>query len=310
MIISASRRTDIPAFYSDWFFNRLKDGYVMVRNPMNYHQVSKISLSTDVVDCIVFWTKNPAKMLSKLPLLKDYKYYFQFTLNAYGQELEVNVPNKHEVIQTFRQLSERIGKEKVIWRYDPIFFTDKIDEDYHYKHFDFLAKSLEDYTKKCVISFLDLYKNTKNNLKLVEMTPIASDQAKLIAKNLADIAHSHGLSVESCAEDIDLSDVGIQSGKCIDDNLISEVIGVPITVDKDKTQRAECGCAASIDIGAYNTCNHNCLYCYANFNNKAVEQNCGAHNPESLLLFGGLEPVDKITERKMKSHIIAQTELF
>ena len=156
MIISASRRTDIPTYYSEWFFNRLHEGYVLVRNPMNIHQVSKITLNPDVVDGIVFWTKNPTPMLDKLDQLNDYTYYFQFTLNAYGRDVETGVPSKNNVIiPAFQKLSDKIGPERVIWRYDPIFISKIYTIDYHLHYFEQLAKRLSPYTKKCTISFLD-----------------------------------------------------------------------------------------------------------------------------------------------------------
>ena len=143
MIISASRRTDIPNYYSEWFFNRIKEGYVLVRNPMNISQVSKISLSPDVVDGIVFWTKNPLPILDRLEELREYTYYFQFTLTPYGKDVEPNVPSKNDlIIPSFRKLSERIGKERVVWRYDPILFNDKYTMDYHIKYFKALAAKL------------------------------------------------------------------------------------------------------------------------------------------------------------------------
>ena len=131
MILSVSRRTDIPAFYSDWFFNRLKEGFVCVRNPMNIHQVSRIALSPKVIDCIVFWSKNPKPMLSRLNELMDYMFYFQFTINPYDKGVEVDVPRKDGVINTFKELSKTIGTKRVIWRYDPVFLTDKMDVKYH-----------------------------------------------------------------------------------------------------------------------------------------------------------------------------------
>lgn len=162
MIISASRRTDIPTYYSDWLLNRIKAGYVYVRNPMNVHQISKISLSPDVVDGIVFWTKNPIPMLDKLNALKDYMYYFQFTLNSYGVDVERNIPSKNNVIvPTFQRLSDLIGPDRVIWRYDPIFLSETYTTDYHIHYFEELAKRLSSYTKKCTISFLDFYRNTE-----------------------------------------------------------------------------------------------------------------------------------------------------
>ena len=162
MIISASRRTDIPTYYSEWFINRVRDGYLYVRNPMNIHQISKITLSPNVIDGIVFWTKNPIPMMQYLDELNNYAYSFQFTVNAYGKDVEVNVPNKNDVIiPAFRKLSNRIGRDRVIWRYDPILLTEKYTMDYHVNYFNELAKRLSGYTHKCVISFVDLYRNTQ-----------------------------------------------------------------------------------------------------------------------------------------------------
>lgn len=309
MIISASRRTDIPTFYSEWFFNRIKDGYVLVRNPMNAHQISKISLNPDIVDGIVFWTKNPIPMLDRLDELKDYTYYFQFTLNSYGQDVETHVPNKQNVIiPAFQKLSDSIGPEKVIWRYDPVFLSEKYTPEYHIRYFEKLAKILHPYTKKCTFSFIDMYRNTEKNVKGLALQPFPIEQQIYIAKNLADIAHSYGLQIDTCAEGIDLEQYGIQHARCIDDRLLSELIGCPLKVGKDKNQRLECGCIESIDIGTYNTCRNGCLYCYANYSQKSVQTNSQKHNPNSPLLFGEVGDDDKITERKMHSCLSPQIE--
>lgn len=157
MILSVSRRTDIPNYYSEWFYNRIKEGFLYVRNPMNAHQISEIKITPDVVDCIVFWTKNPLPMMKRLNEIKDYNYYFQFTLTGYGNDVEVNLPNKKtEMIPVFQELSEKIGKQKVIWRYDPIFFSDRYTKEYHLKAFKSIAEALSGYTEKCVISFVDI----------------------------------------------------------------------------------------------------------------------------------------------------------
>lgn len=154
MILSASRRTDIPNYYSEWFFNRIREGFVYVRNPMNAQQVSKIDITPKVVDCIVFWTKNPEPMLDRLDELASYKYYFQFTLTGYGKDMECNVPHKKEkMIPIFQELSKKIGTKKVIWRYDPILFTKKYTPEYHLKAFEQIATALQGYTEKCVVSF-------------------------------------------------------------------------------------------------------------------------------------------------------------
>lgn len=302
MIISASRRTDIPTYYSEWFMNRIREGYALARNPMNAHQVSRISLSPEVVDGIVFWTKNPAPMLDKLPQLKDYMYYFQFTLNAYEQDVEAGVPLKHKyIVPTFQRLSEMIGPERVVWRYDPILVSDKYTFDYHVKYFELLAKKLASYTQKCTISFLDMYVKTERNVAGLNIQPWTLELQDAMAKSLAEIAHSYGLELETCAEGIELEKYGIKHAHCIDGELFAKLLGCPLKVGKDKNQRKECGCVDSVDIGAYNTCRNGCRYCYANFNAKMVQNNQQRHNPLSPLLLGELQPDDKVTERKMTS---------
>ena len=311
MIISASRRTDIPTYYSEWFFNRIKDGYVYVRNPMNAHQISKVSLSPEVVDGIVFWTKNPIPMMSYLDKLEDYAYYFQFTVNSYGKDVELNVPNKNDtVIPAFRELSSRIGADRVIWRYDPILLTEKYTIDYHVNYFNELAKRLSGYTHKCVISFVDLYRNTQTHLKELNLLPLGDEEMYELAERLVEIANKNSLIVESCAEKINLEQFGIQHGHCIDCVLFEKILNCKMNLSKDNNQRPECGCMESIDIGAYNTCKNGCKYCYANFSQTTVNKNTGAHNPKSPLLFGDVMPDDRISERKMVSLKDCQLGLF
>lgn len=312
MIISASRRTDIPSYYSEWFFNRIKDGYVMVRNPMNVHQVSKIDLSPKVVDGIVFWTKNPIPMLDRLSELKQYDYYFQFTVNAYGKDVEPHIPLKNDIIvPAFQKLSSLIGKEKVIWRYDPIFINERYTLEYHYKYFEALAEKLGKYTEKCTISFLDMYRNTKNNIKPLQVVPLEKEQVLELAERFSRIAYNNGLQIDTCAEEIDLSQFGISHAHCIDKNRFEKITNCKFVIEKDSNQRKECGCIASIDIGAYNTCKNGCLYCYANYSGKTVEKNYGQHNSTSPLLFGQLDAKeDKITEREVKSCKDCQMNLF
>jgi DNA repair photolyase len=309
LILSVSRRTDIPAFYADWFMNRIKEQFVLVRNPFNTKQISKISLNKDVIDCIVFWTKNPRELMKYLDELKDYKYYFQFTLTAYDQSVESNVPEKKTLIKTFIDLSEKIGKDKVIWRYDPILLTEKFDKEYHYKWFEYLAQRLHSYTEKCVISFLDLYNKTKRNLKSVEPLQFVEKDMIEIAAVLSQIAKKYNLAIETCSESLDLSFFNIQHSKCIDDKLISRIIGDDVSLDKDPNQREECGCVKSIDIGAYNTCNHHCLYCYANFNKEIVDKNCLSHDKNSPLLFGELLGDEVISERTVESFRSGQVSI-
>ena len=298
MIISASRRTDLPAFYSDWFFNRLREGYVLVRNPVNPRRVSRISLKSDAVDCIVFWTKNPESMLPKLGLLKDYPYYFQFTLNPYDAILEPGVPRKAQVIETFKRLSEVIGPDRVIWRYDPILLNGRIDSAYHEKYYELLARKLHPYTSRCVISFLDYYRKIDKVYKAHEMMEIADAEKRRIAGKIAEAARQYGLPVETCAEEIDLSDMGIGHARCVDPVLIGSFTGTDIKYRKDRNQREACGCMASTDIGAYDTCPHGCVYCYANNSSGTVKRAGAKYDPHSPLLCDELMERDQITERR------------
>ncbi len=310
MIISASRRTDIPAFFSDWFINRLNEQYAYVRNPMNIHQVSKISLSPDVVDCIVFWSKNPRPIIEKLNVLNDYMYYFQFTLNAYEEDFEPNLPPLSTRIDTFQALSNLIGKNRVIWRYDPIIVNDNYTIDWHVKKFRCLAKQLCHYTEKVTISFIDLYTKISHAMKGKRIYELSCPQKDTISNHFAEIAHSHSLVIDTCAEDIDLSSYGIEHARCIDDRLISKLLHCSIDIGKDKNQRLECGCIESIDLGLYNTCQNGCVYCYANHNTDVRRRNFEAYNPSSPLLCSYVTELDKITERNVKSQRNMQLSLF
>lgn len=311
MIISASRRTDIPSYYSDWFFNRLKEGYVYTRNPMNIHKISDIPLTLDVVDGIVLWTKNPTPMLNKIHMLKDYPYYFQFTVNSYGSDIEPNIPLKSDVIiPTFQQLSTEIGKEKIVWRYDPIFLNKKYTMEYHKKYFEMMCDRLSDYTEKCTISFLDLYRNTQRNIAEQGVIPLNNSQMIEIAESFSLIAKEHGIYIDTCAEKIDLEKYGVKHAHCIDKERFERIGGYKLNVKKDKNQRIECGCIDSIDIGAYNTCKNGCIYCYANYSQKTVSKNSISHDPNSPLLFGEVGENDEITKKKCNSIIDKQMRLF
>lgn len=304
MIISASRRTDIPAHYAEWFFNRIKEGYVLVRNPINIHQISKISLSPSVVDGIVFWTKNPIPMLDRLGHLKEYMYYFQFTLNAYGKDIERGIPSKNShIIPAFQKLSDLIGPERVIWRYDPILLTETYTPSYHIYYFEELAKRLSPYTRRCTISFLDFYRHTEKNIAGLSIRKATAELQELLAKSLAEIAHSYGLQMDTCAEEIELQQYGIQHARCIDDRLFGKLLHGSLKAGKDKNQRHTCGCIESLDIGAYHTCPSGCCYCYANFSQKTAKANADRHDPHAPLLIGEVGPEDKIIERKMYSYL-------
>lgn len=305
MILSASRRTDIPAFYSEWLSERFREGYLLVRNPMNFHQLSRICLNPDVIDCIVFWTKNPLNMLPRLHEFEEYPYYFQFTLTGYGREIEPGLPDKRSVlIPAFQELSRRIGSGRVIWRYDPIFLTGRYTMEYHERAFAEIAGALSGYTGRVVISFLDIYAKTQRNMeKSVSgcvKAPSVQEMNEL-ARKLASLARRFGMQIQTCAEQIDLEKYGIRHGACIDREYIGDLLGCSLKAKKDHGQRLFCGCVESVEAGTYHTCRNGCRYCYANDSAEAVRRMSSRYDIHSPLLCGQVEEGDRITERRMKS---------
>jgi len=303
-IISASRATDIPAFYSDWFFDKLEKGYVQWINPFNRLKPQYVSFAN--TRAIVFWTKNPAPIIPLLKKLeeRDIACYFQFTLNDYEAEgFEPGVPPLDKRIETFKALSETLGKERVIWRFDPLLITDKSTPDQLISKINRLGKIIHPFTEKLVFSFADIsnYKNVMNNLKRTGINYHEFDTATMIdmARKISEINKPWQLKLATCGESIDLVSLGIEHNKCIDDDLILRITDTQArnakfdkflghgrqkdlfdqdetfkTKDlKDKGQRRECGCIYSKDIGSYNTCTHGCIYCYANSSPVSAKNN-------------------------------------
>lgn len=263
MIVSASRRSDIPAYFADWFFDRLEKGFTEVVNPFNRRQVRTVSLRPEDADAFVFWTKNPAPMMDRLHLLKDYHYYFQFTLNPYGTDIEPHLPSEQSRVSTFKTLSDILGAHRVLWRYDPVFLSDTLNIDFHIKSFERAAKQLGGRTEKVIFSFMDGYKKIEKDLEARHIKTPDAEQKMIIAENFAGIARANGIGIETCAEDIDLSRLGIAHGSCIDVTLLERIGGKSFLYKKDKNQRPFCQCSSSVDIGAYGTCRCACVYCYA-----------------------------------------------
>ncbi|HCX64381.1 MAG TPA: hypothetical protein DHN33_04130 [Eubacteriaceae bacterium] len=316
MILSVSRRTDIPAFYSEWFMKRIKEGFVYVRNPFNPNQVSRVQITPNVVDCIVFWSKNPKPLLKYLPRLDEmgYRYYFQWTVTPYKKDIEPKMVNKEEVLQLVQQLAEKIGKEKIILRYDPILITNVYDEAYHYKAFEKLCKAVASSTDKIIISFVDDYRKNSKNLKKIGVKKLKTEDMKRISKRFVQLAKEKEIAIETCAEQVDLEEIGIKHGHCVDGDLIEKIIGYPIKEkDKKDGNREFCGCMKSIDIGQYDSCIFNCAYCYANVNPQRSYENYLSHDQDSPILFGEVDP-QKVTVRKdvksLKKEQISMSDLI
>lgn len=293
MIISASRRTDIPAFYSEWFYNRVKEGYTLVKNPLNRKQVFRVKLDYETVDAFVFWTKNPAPMIPDLHRLAGYPYYFLFTVTPYNSDIEKNVPGKRIIIDTFKRLSDLTGPDKVIWRYDPVIITSQYNIDFHRESFDRLARELKGYTYKCIFSFMTYYSKCIRNMSGIAYNIPEEKDKIILSRYMAESALENNIKLQSCCEGRELTGTIVKDG-CVSSDLVSELSGRNIITSTDRNQRGGCLCATSLDIGAYNTCIHRCIYCYANHSMDAAGENHRTHNPLSPVIAGTITGDEKI----------------
>ena len=306
MIIQTGMRTDIPAFYSKWLLNRINEGYVLVRNPYNPIQVTRYSLSPEVVDLMAFCTKNPAPMLPHMDALKPYGQYWFVTITPYGKDIEPNVPDKERVLEDFKRLSIIVGVDSIGWRYDPIFIDEKHSVEWHISEFEKMAKTLSGYTKSCVISFIDIYKKVERNFpKAREVSK--TDRIKL-GKAFIEIASKYGMTIRPCAEGDDLAPYGADCSGCMTVNTFETALHAHLDVPKRKTNQrnGECACLLGVDIGAYDTCGHLCKYYYANSNAALVRANRKKHNPKSPFLLGNRMSGDVVHEAHQESWISNQ----
>ena len=308
MILNTGQRTDIPAFYADWFANRLREGFVCVRNPYNPKQVSRYRLDPSVVDCIGFCTKNPAPMFRYMDLLGSYGQYWFVTITPYGRDIEPNVPDKHQLLADFRKLSGIVGTDSVAWRFDPIFITDRYTEEYHLRAFREMASELEGYTKTAVISFIDLYPKVRRNFP--QAREVTKEQRLTLGREMVRISSEHGMTLRPCAEGDELAVYGADCSGCMKISDYEKAIGRRLNAPSRKGARAQCACWLSCDIGAYNTCRHLCRYCYANAEPSRVLARSRQHDPDSPFLIGGYEPDDVIHDVPQKSWIENQESLF
>ena len=293
MIISASRRTDIPAFYAEWFMNRIREGYCTVPNPFNPNQISRISLKPEDVDVIVFWTRYARPLLPFLNELnqRGYRYYFLYTLMNNPRVLDPKSPSHKRSLDTFRELSHRIGKEKVICRYDPIVFSAITDTNFHQETYHRISEELKGYTTRSVISMVDIYRKVAKRLRLLENRCIqiaepTRTELNNLMKSLSVSARANGMEIQTCAERQDLPLHEIRPGKCVDGDLIRKVFSVDVTHRKDPSQRSACGCVASRDIGMYDTCRFECVYCYATTNVDRARERHRNHKSASPSMTG------------------------
>lgn len=307
MILQTGMRTDIPAFYSKWFMNRIKEGYVLVRNPYYPEQVTRYEINTNVVDLIAFCTKDPIPMMKYTEKLKAYGQYWFVTITPYGKDFEPNVPDKNIVIKSFCELSGIIGINSMGWRYDPVIVSKKYTVDQHISAFEKIASQLYGCTETCIISFVDLYEKVRRNAP--EIREVSPSEQITLAKAFAEIGRRYGIEVKGCHENPALAEYGIDISGCLNQNVYEKALGVSMSLPKKKSQR-DCNCFFGTDIGAYNSCGHFCRYCYANADTESVKRNMARHDPNSPFLIGGSLPNDIVRNAEQHSYIDGQLSLF
>ena len=304
MIINTGSRTDIPAFFHTWFYNRIREGYVLVRNPYQPQQVTRYLLDPSVVDVLSFCSKNPAPMLPRIHELDTFRQLWHVTITPYGRDIEPYVPPKAEVLKTFRTLSGIVGKDAIVWRYDPVFLSEKYSLSFHKKAFRSMAVYLRGCTEQCVVSFIDLYEKTKRNYP----------QARTVSSAQQIIAAENGMQIHLCCESSALTagHPHTDAQGCFSRSVIEKAAGIHLSVlsvPSHSLARKACSCLLGGDIGAYNTCLHGCRYCYANYNRAIVEAQAAAHDPCSPYLIGHAMTGDIIKDARQESWIDRQMNL-
>ena len=289
MILNTGLRTDIPGFFSEWFYNRIEDGFVYVRNPYAKNQIYSYRLDPELIDCIIFCTKNPKPMFENLEKIDKFNQYWHITITPYEKEI-------NDVLESFKYLSKKLGKENVTLRYDPIFINEKYTLEKHIESFEYIANSLSDYTTEAIISFIDLYEKTKRNFP--KAREVTKDERLKLGKEFAQIGKKNNIIIKTCVEGTELDKFGIDSSGCMTKEVIERAINKNLNVPKQKARNGECYCLLNNDIGEYNTCDHGCLYCYANSNKRLVKRNLKLHDPKSPILIGEIKEDDIIKEKK------------
>lgn len=313
MILSVSMRTDIIGFYFEWYLNRINEGYVLVRNPYHSQMVSRYEINPRVVDFIFYCTKNPRPLVNHLQSnpnskLWEYRSIYHVSLTPYKEKIESGVPKITQVIQSIRELSLLVGKNKVVWRYDPICLTKEYTYEYHIEQFTRMARLLSGYVEVCIISFVDFYEKTKRNAPFLEVIP--KSKMEQMAKEMNEIARTYQMELRLCAEDLNCAQLGISKLGCVEVHDLERIFNVKLKRPKETISRKQCHCLPMRDMGAYNSCLHGCLYCYANEDSDIAVKNYKLHNPISPFLIGEKNEEDEIHYSKQISYLDREQTLF
>lgn len=309
MILNTGGRTDTVQYYSEWLLNRFREGFVLSRNPLFPNVINRIELSPDTIDVVVFCSKDYAPILDRLHEISDrFKCYYHYTITAYNTDIEPNVPSIEQSVETLKQLSALVGKEKVAWRYDPVLLTEKYTIEKHFETFDYMARELLPYVDRCIFSFVEMYKKLAVNMP--ELQPISDDNKLLLVKGLGAIAKQYGLYLQTCAAKDDYLQFGVHHSGCMTTEIFSRALGLNFKHQAHKGNRIGCACMESRGLGDYNSCPNGCRYCYANKDHAKAAENYRRHDPKSPLLLGDVLPTDTIKPAVQKSLIDKWGTLF
>lgn len=311
MIINTGSRTDTVQYYSDWLLKRFKEGFVYSRNPLFPNIVTRYELNPNILDCVVFCSKNYEPILDRLTEITDkFNTYFHYTITAYGRDIEPNVPTIDESIETLIKLSKIVGKRRIAWRYDPILLTKKYTKQVHYNTFDYMSKRLSPHIDRCIFSFVDMYKKLETNMP--EIIILNNNDKIEIAKNIGSIAKKHNMIIQTCATIEDFKQFGILQSGCMTSDILGNANNITFKKVRHSGNRQGCKCIENRNIGDYDTCPNGCKYCYANKNPQIAQENYKKHNPNDLMILGNLKPTDEIQQSNQKSYLenFIQTKLF
>ena len=311
MIINTGSRTDTVQYYSDWLLKRFKEGFVYSRNPLFPNIITRYELNPNIVDCVVFCSKNYEPILDRLTEITDkFNTYFHYTITAYGRDIEPNVPTIDESIEILIKLSKIVGKQRIAWRYDPILLTKKYTKQIHYNTFDYMSKRLSPHIDRCIFSFVDMYKKLETNMP--EIIILNNNDKIEIAKNIGSIAKKHNMIIQTCATIEDFKQFGILQSGCMTSEILGNANNITFKKVRHSGNRQGCKCIENRNIGDYDTCPNGCKYCYANKNPQIAQENYKKHNPNDLMILGNLKPTDEIQQSNQKSYLenFIQTKLF
>ena len=302
MILNTGSRTDIVQYFSDWLLKRFEEGVVYRRNPLYPCKVTRYELSPDKIDVVLFCSKNYKPILPRLHEITDkYNTYFYYTITAYGTDIEPGVPSIDESITTLIELSKIVGKNKVAWRYDPILFTEKYGIKQHSKTFEYIARKVAPYIDRCIFSFVGMYKQLYYNMP--EIIPMTENDKTNIVAVLGSVAKKYKIQIQTCATDVDYFIYGIKSSGCVTLDILGKANSIKFKKIKHKGMKKGCHCIVNRDIGAFETCQNGCRYCYANKHPEKSKENFKQHNPNANILIGEVKPTDEIVIANQQSFI-------